>query len=355
MATYDSKRQVMVMLGINVDPLTPQTWEWNGATWNQMTGPGPEARGYAAMAFDSARGVSVLFGGDNLNKQDLGDTWEWNGSAWQFRTTNGPSPRTDHAMAYDSERMRTVLYGGQAGVDTFLPASTWEWDGNIWVRAGVNGPPRRRYFHAMAYDAKRKVTLLFGGVASLDGTTFGFPTDTWAWDGAAWSQVATNGPSARYRPKMVYDSQRELVVLLGGESALDINTELSDVWEWNGSRWSLQTAAGSEGRYQPAVVYDSTRKNIVRYGGGAYDVNHKFTLADQTWILRLRETWVDFGYLGNETGEFATPFNTLLEGANFAPAGSIINIKAGSSPEKLQLIKPVTIQAIGGPVLVGRP
>jgi hypothetical protein len=354
-ATYDSKRQVMVMFGGSGIPLSAQTWEWNGASWNQRTAPGPEARVGSALAFDSARGVSVLFGGHNNNQQKVRDTWEWNGVAWQFRTTNGPVQRADHTMVYDMERKRTVLYGGFINLDTFLPAETWEWDGNTWERVGVDGPPLRRYEHAMAYDAKRKVALLFGGVASADGTNVNLPTDTWAWDGSAWRQVATTGPSGRYRPKMVYDSQREVVVLFGGEPPEDVHTELTDVWEWNGSRWSLQTATGVGGRDLPAVVYDSTRQEIVRYGGNADDVNHQFKVYDDTWILRLRQTWVDFSYLGNETGEFATPFNTLHEGSDFAPAGTILNIKAGSSPETLQLIKPVTIQAIGGPVIVGHP
>ena len=33
------------------------------------------------MAYDAARGVTVLFGGyDGANY--LGDTWEWNGTSW---------------------------------------------------------------------------------------------------------------------------------------------------------------------------------------------------------------------------------------------------------------------------------
>lgn len=236
---------------------------------------------------------------------------------------------------------------------TFLPAETWEWDGSTWLRAGVNGPPLRRYDHAMAYDAKRKVTILFGGTASADGANPGFPTDTWTWDGTAWTRVATSGPSGRYRPKMVYDSQREVVVLFGGEHADDLHVESTAVWEWNGSQWLLQTSAGVEGRYLPAAVYDSSRREIVRFGGAADDVNHQFTIYDDTWVLRLRETWVDFGYAGNETGGFATPFNTLQEAAAFAPSGTIVNIKTGSSSEKLQLSKPMTINAIGGPAIIG--
>ena len=33
------------------------------------------------MAFDAARSVVVLFGGDS-DSELLGDTWEWDGSQW---------------------------------------------------------------------------------------------------------------------------------------------------------------------------------------------------------------------------------------------------------------------------------
>jgi hypothetical protein len=44
-------------------------------------------------------------------------------------------------MAYDSRRRRTVLFGGHDGENVF--GDTWEWDGRRWtLQAGV--PPRRR-------------------------------------------------------------------------------------------------------------------------------------------------------------------------------------------------------------------
>ena len=47
--------------------LSADTWTWNGTTWTQQThqspGTGPESRYVASMAFDSATGQLVLFGG----------------------------------------------------------------------------------------------------------------------------------------------------------------------------------------------------------------------------------------------------------------------------------------------------
>ena len=49
--------------------------------------------------------------------------------------------------------------------------------------------PAARAGHAMAYDVARQRVLLFGG-RSVDGNL----GDTWAWEGAFWTQVAETGP-----------------------------------------------------------------------------------------------------------------------------------------------------------------
>jgi hypothetical protein len=79
--TYDSIRRREVMLTNVYDSNTGfiQTWELNakGPTWYiralQNT---PSSRNYAAMAFDSGRGVAVLFGG-NVNGTYSDETWEY--------------------------------------------------------------------------------------------------------------------------------------------------------------------------------------------------------------------------------------------------------------------------------------
>src|SRR5687767_11034683 len=87
-----------------------------------------------AMAHDTARGVTVVFGGHG-SSHDNRMTWEWAGERWSLRASGGPSRRRQHSMAYDSARGRTVLFGGCAG-DQYvceLPGDTWEWDGTAWL------------------------------------------------------------------------------------------------------------------------------------------------------------------------------------------------------------------------------
>ena len=100
--------------------------------WTLYTPAGPEGTIGHAMAYDSARGVTVLFGGYNIVTGWLNDTWEWNGTAWNKRIAiNNPGYRPGYAMAYDSARGVSVLFGGASESND---NSIWEWDGTTWAQ-----------------------------------------------------------------------------------------------------------------------------------------------------------------------------------------------------------------------------
>ena len=223
---YDSARGVTVLFGGRGSYYLGDTWEWDGSSWTQVSSTGPSASPHHAMAYDSARGVTVLFGGWDGSSL-LGDTWEWDGSSWAQVSSSGPSARYKHAMAYDSARGVAVLFGGSDGT---YKDDTWEWDGNSWTQASSTGPSAR-FAHAMAYDSARGVTVLFGG---WDGSYLG---DTWEWDGSDWTSVSTTGPSARRFTAMAYDSARGVTVLFGG---IDGSGYLGDTWEYSRPAFDLK-------------------------------------------------------------------------------------------------------------------
>ncbi|MBS0197449.1 MAG: immunoglobulin domain-containing protein [Planctomycetes bacterium] len=168
------------------------------------------------MAYDSRRGVTVLFGG--IYGLENGETWEWNGASWTQRVVSGPSARYYHAMAYDSARGVTVLFGGTAG-----SRETWEWNGTTWTLRSVSGPSPR-YSASLAYDAASGVTVLFGG---FDGSAAS--GETWQWNGTAWHQRSNTGPSPRSLQAMAYDAARGVTVLFGGTTGRDETWELCDM------------------------------------------------------------------------------------------------------------------------------
>ena len=200
--------------------------------WQPVTSAGPPSRNAHAMVYDSERGRTILFGGDEGNGTLFSDTWEWNGQTWTQRSATGPAGRNMHAMAFDLQRNKTVLFAGQSANGKLT--DTWEFTGNLgtWSLRATNGPSARAY-HAMAYDEARHQTVLFGGSDSPGGINYN--GETWLWDGTSWSLASATGPSPRLLHAMAYDTARQRVVLFGGS---DASGKLADTWEWNGQSWT---------------------------------------------------------------------------------------------------------------------
>jgi len=85
-----------------------------------------------------------------------------------------------------------------------------------------------------------------------------------------------------------------------------------------------------------------------------------FNIGDPTITIEVfaaEDTWVDFAYPGvpssPETGAFTTPFNTVDEGVGAVSWGGILHFKAGSTPVRPKITKPMTLEAYNGPVIIG--
>lgn len=276
---YDSTRQRTVLFGGSNGTSMSDTWEWDGFNWLQQ-GPAasPAGRRDHALAYDAARQRTVLFGGSPDGSTSLGDTWEWDGVTWAQRTPlMTPPPRRKHAMAYDSARQRVVLFGG---LGNFNPlGDTWEWDGSNWTaKFTVNYPPARQG-HAMVYDEVRHRLVLFGGASNGANPFLG---DTWEMDGTNWLHHSpAASPSPRLYHAMAYEPAQQLVVLFGGADPL---SSLSDTWEWNGITWAQQTSGSSPMRVGHAMAYDGARQRAVLFGGVSGLLPPGQPFLGDTWI-----------------------------------------------------------------------
>lgn len=238
--------------------------------WTQAAGPGPSARQNAAMAFDSTRGVLVLFGGF-AGSTALGDTWEWDGTSWTQKFPPGftPSARGGHAMAYDSSRRVVVMYGGTYQSQTnpssgSLNSEMWEWNGTTWTyRAFIPHVPTARAYHTMASDPTHNVIVMFGGI-----TTSGYSNETWRWNGSDWTDYTSSGPSPRSGAVMAYDPARSVVVLFGGYTGGPSGIYLSETWEFSmpSGSWTYH-GFGPSARWKAAMDYDARRNVTVLFGG----------------------------------------------------------------------------------------
>ena len=150
----------------------------------------PAARANASMAYMPNLSQVVLFGGANSNPGFLGDTWTWKGGCWTTTTSAGPSPRMGMAMAYDPTRHTVIAFGGRTDPSKQIFSSeTWAWDGAAWSLHSSNGPSLQ--FGWAAFDPTSGRILLY---ASTNGVA-----STWTWDGARWNAVTGERPPSGAR------------------------------------------------------------------------------------------------------------------------------------------------------------
>jgi hypothetical protein len=294
---FDTRRGVGVLFG-GTDGTSSfgDTWEWDGSAWTQKTVQGPSPRAGAAMAFDPLVGAVVLFGGFNGNSY-LADTWQWDGSTWKNLTPTGLSPtaRWNAAMTWDGSLGAVVLFGGDSGNQ--LNHDLMLWNGSAWSMAlGCTGNvfPSARSLHTLSWLPQQNVLVVVGG---RDGT--GDQGDTWTCTGATastWNkQVSlTNLPS---REGAVAGVTPNGLIVFGGLSG---TTALSDAWIWNGtgSSWtSLASApAALSARTQAAGGWDSVRNELDVIGGtggtGSYCKAGRHC-ADNWGFSPSTSTWAD--------------------------------------------------------------
>ena len=244
---FDSDRGVAVLLGwppLSSNPA--QTWEWDGGSWVQVDDMGPSG---GMVVFMPDR--HALLAHSNVSGSK---TWERKNEVWTQVADTGPMAV---GLAYDQSRSRAVAFAFDSTLSVF---ETWEWDGTAWTVVADSGPSGRNSL-GLAYDAKNKVTVLFGGFDPKSKTPLG---DTWAWDGKRWKQVSDMGPSARMSPGFAYDDNQERSLLFGGQAG---TTLYGDTWTWDGKLWRQVSDMGPAPREAPGFCFDGQRQRAVLFGG----------------------------------------------------------------------------------------
>ena len=193
---YDSKRKSVLLFGGYSTEHTWLTdlWRWKDGAWTQLCGEGTDCAApdatfgeTAGLAYDSRRDRLVLFGGYK--------TWEWDGGAWSLVHDTG-KPGDDGFAAPPVYRYLTaaMAFDSAAGVTLLFSASDarltrydelWAWDGVSWQvicggDTGCNGP-EDRYGASITYDSRNQRLLMYGGVTSSSDQ------ELWQWKDGAWT------------------------------------------------------------------------------------------------------------------------------------------------------------------------
>lgn len=223
--------------------------------WHDLTPPkSPGTSSAVKSCFDADRAETILFGGQGCENNTIA-TWAWDDSGWRCVTEVGPPPRGPGAMAYDAKRKVVVLYGGyHYGTDTYYE-DTWEWDGRTWTQASDLGVGES--YANMFYDSEHARILMY--VSNRQ--------QMWEWSGTGWSMISNSGPPARFGAGLAYDSFRHRAILFGGSA--DEEDLLNDTWEWDGNAWALVATNGPSPRRSVGMCFDSDRDVTVLFGGDA--------------------------------------------------------------------------------------
>jgi hypothetical protein len=198
----------------------------------------------------------VLFGGsDYASGRPLDDTWEYDGETWRLRALLNPPPESEgHSMAFDSARGVTVL---------LLEGDTYEYDGVDWAfRLDSNLPATcGSYDMPLAYDDFRGLVLAFGCAA------LGEEPDTWEYDGTTWTpHRPVPSPGERVTPGLAFDPVRGRAIVFGGGDGHSIR--FRDLWEYDGVTWKeILPAFLGPARDYAGLVFDTWRRQLVTFGG----------------------------------------------------------------------------------------
>jgi len=258
---YDSQRSVHVYIdGYQVGNMV---WEWDGITWRTNGRLWPVISSNKSFVDVPGRGVLVLPGSGQY-PDDFGvdlhrALWFWNGVEWQILNLDVPIGYSPN-VAYDSQRGVLVVFGGYA--QSGYHAKTWEFDGQQWIERAVPGPSARSGFGNMTFDESRGVMVLHGGANS----GFNEPQDTWEYDGSEWRLISeVGGPPTEADHRLVYDPSRQAVLMFGVE-------DNRDVWSWNGKRfWRHISTNAPEHMSDFALAFDTARSLLLKHGGGSCD------------------------------------------------------------------------------------
>lgn len=253
---------------------------------------------YGGIAYDSKRSQIIMYG---IYNRLLGDlrTWSHNvgNNTWtklidpgtnsiyelpQFPETQ-PRLVGEQVMEYDEANDVVVYFGGLDGSVScsnqtwiYIPAQNkWELK---YASGSSSSLPSVRCGASMAYDSKRQRMYMIGGNSG--------DTALWTYDAASntWQNVnASNPPPARSWPGLAYDTKNDVLLLFGGWGSKN------DLWVYNptSNNWtqlnpSPAPALSDDG---DTLEYDSKRNVFFLWSGKG----------KETWAYRYKNIQTDPG------------------------------------------------------------
>jgi hypothetical protein len=171
--------------------------------------------------------------------------------------------------------------------------------------------PATRTLSVLVYDSDRQNVVLFGGAGRQ---VYG---DTWLWNGSCWQLAnTTSSPTPRNTAGAAFDPARHVLVVYGGRTESD--EWLNDTWTWDGTTWTQ-------------VV--QTQHPVLRFAMGAFDPNSgKVVVYGLTSDYSTSQTWTWDGSWQEITSGPA-PLPRASSALAYDPLSRRIILFGGRSPD----------------------
>ncbi|MBA7547482.1 N-acetylneuraminate epimerase [subsurface metagenome] len=334
---YDSVNDRIIMYGgstaTGFQGWVFDTWayDYNTNEWTKLITDNSPYGSNARIAYDSESDKIISFGGSHADHVVSNQTWiyDYTENTWtQVTPSNVPRIRESSKMVYDSESDVVIMLGGSLSEDSNLDGfklrfnDTWAYDynANTWTNITSATYPLNYQFDCIAYDSESDLVIVFGGSTEsdpyLDPTGGRYHGETWSFDynTNTWDNITPSvSPVPRFGANMVYDSEHDLMILVGGYTHL-LRTEIDhETWsfDYNTLSWTeLNLDGGLEIRAH-SMAYDSESEKIVIFGGNTGD--DPFNFFDDTWVGDLDfNNWTKMPYPEDTTDTNSFIIPTLI-------------------------------------------
>ncbi|MBI5383848.1 MAG: hypothetical protein HZA90_04085 [Verrucomicrobia bacterium] len=202
-------------------------------------------------------------------------------TAWTEITHPSSPAFAHHDMTYDSLRHRLIVAGRTSIMQNTFAIYAGAADGS-WTQLPSPSPalPGREDIE-LAYDSHRDVVVLYTTATNK----------VWEFNGTNWSVItaATTPIQCKDGAQMQYDPVRRKTVLVGSDGWPGVD-KVSETWFWDGTNWILAagTNASPPGAAGGGLAFDAARGEMVLV---AMRTMETWTFNGTNWVQRQPVTF----------------------------------------------------------------
>jgi len=246
---------------------------WEKITPRDGAPPSPRMAHEGALAWDLRHKVLLRYGGHGQSGggEQLAEMWAFDPktATWTLKEPNTSPPGVccNQQNAYDPARSRYIRFpsfSGSHGWQWFREiylnnSSVWTYDlsTNTWRDQRPLPAPRVSPLRCASWDSDAQVVVVFGGEGNMEGTVVYDPAaNTWTRMNPAVQPAWRSGGS------MAYDAARKVHILFGAQFTDDPHTWAYDLRknEWRDMKPEVQP---STDRNDAVLAYDEAARVIV--------------------------------------------------------------------------------------------